>query len=87
MGTLSFRTALFVWGICVVAYVLSFVQFLLPFEKSTKGILWIVFFGLAKTAQYTAITIMGAEGYRRLKRYRIGRRLRNLLPLFRKKVE
>ncbi len=42
---------------------------LLPISVETKGVLWVVFFGLAKTAQYGGITILGVEGYRRVKAY------------------
>jgi phosphoglycolate phosphatase len=40
---------------------------LLPISANAKGVLWVVFFGLAKTAQYTALTILGVDGWRRLK--------------------
>lgn len=57
---------------CVIFYAVSFLQMLLPISAAMKGILWFVFFGLAKTAQYTAILILGKEGlrtlWRRLKR-------------------
>ena len=33
----------------------------------TKGILWVVLFGMAKTCQYGGLTILGVEGYRRVK--------------------
>ena len=41
----------------------------LPISASAKGVLWYVFFGLAKTAQYGGLTILGAEGIKRLKTY------------------
>lgn len=41
----------------------------LPISTSVKGVLWVVFFGLAKTAQYGGLTILGAEGIKRLKAY------------------
>jgi hypothetical protein len=34
-----------------------------------KGILWIILFGLAKTFQYGGITILGVEGYKRVKNW------------------
>ena len=40
---------------------------LLPFSVSAKGILWTILFGLAKTCQYGGLTILGVEGYKRLK--------------------
>lgn len=42
---------------------------LLPISAEAKGVLWVVLFGLAKTAQYGGITILGVEGYRRVKAY------------------
>lgn len=41
----------------------------LPISTGLKGVLWVVFFGLAKTAQYSALLILGKEGVRRLKKY------------------
>lgn len=67
---LSFRTGLIVIGICVICYIISFAQALLPFSLATKGVLWVVFFGLAKTFQYAGILILGKEGIKRLKRRR-----------------
>ena len=40
---------------------------LLPISVAAKGVLWTVLFGLAKTCQYGGLTILGVEGYRRLK--------------------
>lgn len=48
---------------------------LLPISVTAKGVLWTVLFGLAKTCQYGGLTILGVEGYKRLKNK------------FRKKVE
>lgn len=39
----------------------------LDIDASTKGVLWVVFFGLAKTFQYGGLTILGVEGIKRLK--------------------
>ena len=36
-------------------------------SAATKGVLWAVFFGLAKAFQYSGLTILGVEGYKRLK--------------------
>ena len=41
---------------------------LLPISVSAKGILWTILFGLAKTCQYGGLTILGVEGYKRLKK-------------------
>jgi len=40
---------------------------LLPVSAYTKGILWFVLFGLAKTFQYAGLTIIGVEVFKRLK--------------------
>lgn len=66
---LSFRSGLIVLIFCVLCYALSFAQMILPISIELKGILWVVFFGLAKASQYTAILILGKEGIRKIKRY------------------
>ncbi len=67
LGQLSFRTGIMVAVLCVICYIVSFAQMLLPLSPTTKGILWTVFFGLAKTFQYTALLILGTTGITRLK--------------------
>ena len=67
LGKLSFRTGVIVLAMCIPFYIISFAQMALPISASSKGILWIIFFGLAKTAQYGGLTILGAEGIRRVK--------------------
>lgn len=67
LASLSFKTGLIVAGICVACYVISFAQMLLPLSAAAKGVLWVIFFGLAKTAQYTAILILGKAGMERLR--------------------
>ena len=42
---------------------------LLPISAAAKGVLWTVLFGLAKTCQYGGITILGVDGYNRVKSY------------------
>ena len=69
LARLSFRTGVVVLAMCVPFYIISFAQMALPINASTKGVLWFVFFGLAKTAQYGGLTILGAEGIKRLKAY------------------
>ena len=71
LSRLSFRTGVIVLLCCIPCYILSFVQFALPFSASTKGVLWIVLFGLAKTTQYAGLTILGV---RRLKAHWKGRK-------------
>ena len=60
LQSLSFRTGVIVLMCCIPFYILSFAQMLLP-------ILWAVLFGLAKTCQYGGLTILGVEGYKRLR--------------------
>ena len=65
--SLSFRTGVIVLLCCIPFYILSFAQMLLPISVTAKGILWTVLFGLAKTCQYGGLTILGVDGYKRLK--------------------
>ena len=67
LQSLSFRTGVIVLLCCIPFYILSFAQMLLPISVTAKGILWTVLFGLAKTCQYGGLTILGVEGYRKLK--------------------
>ena len=69
LARFSFRTGVIVLVMCVPFYIISFAQMALPISASAKGVLWVVFFGLAKTAQYGGMTILGAEGIKRLKAY------------------
>lgn len=67
LQTLSFRTGVIVLLCCIPFYILSFAQMLLPISAAAKGVLWTVLFGMAKTCQYGGLTILGVEGYQRLK--------------------
>ena len=67
LQSLSFRTGVIVLLCCIPFYILSFAQMLLPISAAVKGILWTVLFGMAKTCQYGGLTILGVEGYKRLK--------------------
>ena len=67
LGRFSFRTGIIVLATCIPFYIISFAQMALPISTAAKGVLWVIFFGLAKTAQYGGLTILGAEGIRRLK--------------------
>ncbi len=69
LSHLSFRTGVIVLLCCIPCYLLSFLQLLLPISATAKSIAWVVLFGLAKTTQYAGLTILGAEGLRRLKNY------------------
>lgn len=66
---LSFRTGVIVLLMCIPFYILSFVQVFFPVSTATKGILFTVFFGLAKSFQYGGIAILGKEGYKQVKCY------------------
>ena len=66
LSRLSFRTGVVLVILCVICYIVSFAQMLLPISVAAKGVLWIVFFGLAKTFQYSALAVLGVEGVRRV---------------------
>lgn len=74
LQSLSFRTGIYVLIVCATCYAISFAQMLLPISVTAKGIIWIVFFGLAKAAQYSAILIIGKAGIERLKKFFTPRR-------------
>lgn len=67
LSKLGFRTGVIILCICVVCYGISFLQFLLPISLTAKGILWFIFFGLAKATQYAGLLIIGVDGVKRLK--------------------
>lgn len=67
LSRLSFKTGVIVLACCIPCYIFSFAQMLLPISAAAKGVLWVIFFGLAKTFQYAGISILGVEGYRRIK--------------------
>ncbi len=66
---LSFKTGVIVLLCCIPFYILSFAQMLLPISAAAKGVLWTVLFGMAKTCQYGGLTILGVEGYQRMKQW------------------
>ncbi len=67
LQSLSFRTGVIVLLLCIPCYIISFAQMALPLSVETKGVLWFIFFGLAKTFQYGGLTILGVEGVKRVK--------------------
>ena len=67
LSRMSFRTGIIYLIVCLLLYIISFAQLLLPISGSAKTTLWITFFGLAKVAQYIGLAIVGAEGWRRIK--------------------
>ncbi len=69
---LSFRTGVIVLAMCIPFYIIAFAQMAIPTEYltiETKGILLFIFFGMAKTCQYGGLTIVGVEGYKRVKNW------------------
>ena len=69
LQSLSFRTGVIFLLCCIPFYILSFAQMLLPISAAAKGVLWTILFGMAKTCQYEGLTILGVEGYNRLKNW------------------
>lgn len=67
LSGLSFRTGVIVLLFCIPFYIISFAQMALPISVGMKSALWVIFFGLAKTAQYGGLVILGAEGIKRLR--------------------
>ena len=68
LGRFSFRMGIIVLAACIPFYLLSLAAWALPLSFAGKGVAWAIFFGLAKTAQYGGIAILGKEGIKRLKR-------------------
>ena len=73
---LSFKTGVIILALCIPFYIISFAQMALSISTEMKGVLWVVFFGLAKTFQYGGLTILGVDGWKRLKAY-FGKKKRN----------
>lgn len=69
LARLSFRTGVIVLFSCVLFYLLSFAQMLLPVSASVKVMLWFILFGMAKATQYMGLAIVGVEGVRRIKKF------------------
>lgn len=67
LQSLTFRTGVVVLCVAVVCYIISFAQMLLPISVAAKGVVWFIFFGLAKTAQYSGLLIVGVDGWKRIK--------------------
>lgn len=59
---LPYRTGMFITLLCIPCYIISFAQMLLPISAALKGVLWFIFFGLAKTFQYGGLAVLGAKG-------------------------
>lgn len=69
LSRFSFRTGMIVLTLCIPCYIISFAQMALPISNAMKGVLWFIFFGLAKTFQYGGLSIIGVEGLKRIKNY------------------
>lgn len=69
LNGLSFKTGIIVLCLCIPFYILSFVQMSMDFSIGMKGVLFVVFFGLAKTFQYAGLAIIGADGIKALRNY------------------
>ena len=67
LSKLSFHTGVVFLLICVICYIISFAQMLLPISATIKGVLWFIFFGLAKTFQYGGLAVLGIDGIIRVK--------------------
>ena len=67
LNKFNFRTGVIILALCVPFYILSFAQMSFAIGTALKGVLWVIFFGLAKTFQYAGLVIIGAEGVKRLK--------------------
>ena len=50
LSYLSFKTGVVIMLLCVVCYIVSFAQMMLSWSVATKGLVWTMFFGLAKTS-------------------------------------
>lgn len=66
---MSFKTGVIILALCIPFYIISFAQMALSISTEMKGMLWVVFFGLAKTFQYGGLTILGVDGWKKLKAY------------------
>lgn len=75
LARLSFRTGLWLLAACAVSYLLAFAPILFPLSLTTKGVLWFIFFGLAKALQYSAVLVLGKAGGHRLRNWWRGRKL------------
>lgn len=64
----SFKTGVILMALCVPFYIISFAQALLPISTTAKTILWVVFYGLAKSLKYAGLAIVGVGGWERIKR-------------------
>lgn len=66
LSRLSPRTGAIVLALCIPCYIISFAQMCLPLSTAAKGVLWFIFFGMAKTTQYAGLTILGATSIKNI---------------------
>lgn len=69
LAALSFRTGVIVLSVCLLCYIISFAQMLLPLPVWLKGALWATFYGCAKASQYAALLILGKAGFQRIRSF------------------
>lgn len=70
LSKLDFKVGCWLLAFAIVCYGISFGQMLLPWLSTcVKGVLWVVFFGLAKTFQYSAVVVLGKEGIMRIRNF------------------
>lgn len=67
LSKLSYKTGVAVLASCLIFYAASGVAVLVAGDWKKAGLWFVIFFGLAKTCQYGGLTILGVDGYKRLK--------------------
>lgn len=67
LQSLSFKTGVAVLAMCIPFYLASGVAVAVAGDWRRAGLWFVVLFGLAKTCQYGGLTILGVEGFKRLK--------------------
>lgn len=77
LASLSPRTGIALLIACALFYAISFTQILLPISAAAKGVLWVVFFGLAKASQYSALLILGKSGIGILRKRFLRKNIKN----------
>ncbi len=70
LRSLSPRVGIALLLLCVVCYVVSLWGFWRSDVPLTdRGLRFVIFFGLAKTFQYSGLTILGVDGLKRIRAY------------------
>lgn len=78
LSKLSFRTGVIVLALCVLSFAIAFLP-IIPGIKDwslmswmnpyVKGIWWTTWWAIAHVFKYAGLTILGIEGYKRLKAF------------------